>query len=148
MISRFHDLKGCSNMDATCACGAVSLVLEGEPLAQVYCHCDDCQHAYGAVYVPRAIFPREAVSIRKGDTRSWVNRSRSMVICARCGSHLYGEHESSPLRGVNAALFPAGASHPSAHLHCRFAVAPVADDLPHYADFPSEFGGTGSMVGW
>ncbi len=135
-------------MIATCPCGATSLELQGEPLGQVYCHCDDCQRAHGAAYVPRAIFPREAVRILGGETRSWLNRTRTMVICAQCGSHLYGEHDSSPFRGVNAALFPEGAFHPTAHFYCGYAVAPVADALPHYRDFPAEFGGSGELMDW
>ena len=54
----------------------------------------------------------------------------------------------NPMMGVNAALFPVGAFHPGAHLHCRYAVAPVIDDLPHYADVPSEFGGSGALADW
>ena len=135
-------------MEAKCACGAVVLELLGEPLAQVYCHCDDCQRAHGAAYVPRAIFPRNAVLVCSGETRAWQNRTRTMIICAACGSHLYGEQDGSPFRGVNASLFPAGRFTPSAHFYCRYAVAPVSDELLHYRDFPADYGGTGEMIGW
>lgn len=135
-------------MEARCPCGSVRLELSGEPLGQVYCHCDDCQRAHGAAYVPRAIFPRDAVSILSGVTGSWVNRIRTMIICANCGSHLYGEQDGSPFRGVNAALFPDGKFMPQAHFHCQYAVAPVLDDLPHYRDFPAEYGGSGEVMGW
>ena len=135
-------------MEAVCACGTVVLELSDEPLAQVYCHCDDCQRAHGAAYVPRAIFARSAVSVRSGKTKAWLNRTRTMIICAACGSHLYGEQDGSPFRGVNASLFPAGKFTPSAHFHCHYAVAPVLDALPHYRDFPADYGGTGEMIGW
>jgi len=26
-----------------CRCGAVEIEISGEPLVQMYCHCDDCQ---------------------------------------------------------------------------------------------------------
>ncbi len=135
-------------MEARCPCGSVMLELRGEPLGQVYCHCDDCQRAHGAAYVPRAIFPRDAVLILSGVTGSWVNRTRTMIICAECGSHLYGEQDGSPFRGVNAALFPQGKFIPQAHFYCQYAVAPVVDDLPHYRDFPAEYGGSGDIMGW
>ena len=135
-------------MKAECACGAVILELLGEPIAQAYCHCDDCQRAHGAAYVPRAIFARDAVLVVRGEIRTWVNRSRTMIICAACGSHLYGEQDGVPFRGVNALLLPAGRFAPSAHFHCRYAVAPVVDALPHYKDFPAECGGTGELERW
>jgi hypothetical protein len=131
-----------------CACGAAVLTLQGDPLAEVYCHCDDCQRAHSAAYVLRAIFPREAVRITSGETRVWKNRLRDMTICASCGSHLFGGREESPFRGVNASLFPAGSFRPRAHLHCRYAVMPVNDGLPHYYDLPKDQGGTGELVGW
>ena len=135
-------------MQAHCPCNAVTLDLDGDPLVQVYCHCDNCQRAHGAAYVPRAVFPRDAVSIVRGDTVAWLNRTRTMIICAKCGSHLYGESDAMPFRGVNAALFPAGAFKPEAHYHCRYAVAPVVDALPYYKDFLAHLGGSGDLVNW
>ena len=133
---------------ATCPCGSVQLELLGEPLGQVYCHCDDCQRAHGAAYVPRAIYPRDSVRVVKGRTASWINRVRTMVICAECGSHLYGEHAEHPFRGVNAGNFGPGEFEPSMHLHCKFALAPVVDNLRHYLNIPLEYGGTGALADW
>lgn len=133
---------------ANCPCGAVTIALKGDALAQVWCHCDDCQRAHGAAYVPRAIYQRDAVSIVAGGTRSWVNKVWAMVICAVCGSHLYSEQDASPFRGVNAGNFPAGAFAPQMHLHCDYAVAAVIDGLPHYRNIPAEYGGSGDRVDW
>lgn len=135
-------------MDARCPCGSVTLAVKGVPLAQLYCHCDDCQHAHGAPYVPRAIVRRDELSVIGGKTGSWFHNVRSMIICAKCGSHLYSERDGSEYRGVNAALFEEGAFKPQAHIHCRYAVAPVVDGLPHYKDLPAEFGGSGERVDW
>ncbi len=133
---------------ALCPCGAAQLELLGEPLGQVYCHCDDCQRAHGAAYVPRAVYPRESVRVVKGRTASWLNRVRAMVICAECGSHLFGEHADYPFRGVNAGNFAAGQFEPTMHLYCRFALAPVGDGLPHYLDTPMAFGGSDVLADW
>jgi hypothetical protein len=137
-----------TDMNVQCPCGAVALAIRGEALGQVYCHCDDCQRAHSAAYVPRAIYPREAVEIVGGETRSWINRTRRMVICAACGSHLYGEADGVPFRGVNAGLFPRGRFQPQMHLQCQHAVAPVVDSLPHFRDWPREHGGSGELVDW
>lgn len=135
-------------MLAQCPCGETEIELAGSPIWQVYCHCDDCQRAHGAAYVARAVFERDAVTIKNGTIRSWINRTRSMVICSNCGSHLYGEHDNSPYRGVNASLLPKGSFKPVAHLQCQYAVAPVSDELPHYRDFPTEWGGSGLRMDW
>jgi hypothetical protein len=133
---------------ARCPCGRVTIALAAEALAHLWCHCDDCQRAHGAAYVPRAVYPRDAVRLVSGETRAWVNRVRTMVACGHCGSHLYSEQDGSPFRGVNAGNFEAGAFVPQMHLHCDHAVAPVVDDLPHYRDFPVEYGGSGERVAW
>lgn len=135
-------------MEARCPCGSVTLAIEGEPLFQLYCHCDDCQHAHSAAYVPRAIVLNDQVSVVAGETRSWFHNVRTMNICRSCGSHLYSERKGSNYRGVNAALFPEGTFAPGAHIHCKFAVAPIRDGLPHYLDLPAEFGGSGELADW
>jgi hypothetical protein len=137
-----------AELSAICPCGDVAITLAGGALAQVWCHCDDCQRAHGAAYVPRAIYPKAAVTVASGETRTWVNRVRTMVVCARCGSHLYSEQEGAPFRGVNAGNLPAGAFKPQMHLHCDYAVAAISDGLPHYRNIPVEYGGSGEVVGW
>ncbi len=134
--------------EGTCPCGAVRIALAAEPLAQVYCHCKGCQRAHSAAYVPRAIYPAGAVAVAAGTVTRWVNVTRTMVICAKCGSHLWGEAEGVPFKGVNAALLPAGAFQPDMHIWCKDAVMPVVDGLPHYADVPAEWDGSGERMHW
>ena len=112
------------------------------------CHCDNCQRAHGAAWVPRAIFRRDDVKVEAWDVKSWHNRLRTMVIGGSCGSHLFGEHQSSPFRGVNAGSFPKGRFKRTPHIYCQHALAKVADDLPHHADIPSEHGGSGKLMSW
>jgi hypothetical protein len=50
-------------MEIQCRCGAIGVELAGDPLAQFYCHCDDCQAAHGAAYVPVAAYRSTAVTI-------------------------------------------------------------------------------------
>lgn len=137
-----------NSFEAKCPCGDVILQISGAPLGQVYCHCDDCQSAHGAAYVPRSIHQRGDVSILEGNTKVWTNVMRDMVICSSCGSHLFSEHKKSPVRGVNAGNFPPDTFSPTMHLHCKYAVAKIDDDLPHFCDLPSEFEGTGKLMVW
>jgi hypothetical protein len=50
--------------------------------------------------------------------------------------------------GVNGYLLPKGTFAPKFHVQCRYAVAPLADGLPHYASFPAAFGGADEMMNW
>lgn len=52
------------------------------------------------------------------------------------------------MRGVNGALFPAGAFAPEFHIQCRFAKNRIMDNLPHYESFPTRFGGSGELMEW
>jgi hypothetical protein len=43
-----------------CLCGAVKMELTGEPIAQLYCHCDDCQvwmHELWTRWIPTSPAP-------------------------------------------------------------------------------------------
>ena len=52
-----------STLTASCRCGGVELRIEGTPIAQFYCHCDDCQAAHSAAYVAESIYPAAAVQL-------------------------------------------------------------------------------------
>ena len=45
-------------------CGAVEIEISGEPVAQFYCHCDDCQIVHGGAYVPESVYAADAVRSR------------------------------------------------------------------------------------
>jgi hypothetical protein len=45
-------------------------------------------------------------------------------------------------------LLPAGSFKPAFHIHCRFAVRPVRDAIPHFKALPAQFGGTDETVDW
>lgn len=132
----------------TCRCGASALRLSGEPLAQLYCHCDDCQLAHSAAYVGAVIFPAASVEVLEGEPVVRTIRTTPRLHCASCGSYLFAEIEHIGLRSVNAWLFERGQFHPQMHVQCRHAVLPVVDDLPHFAGFPPQAGGSDERVGW
>jgi hypothetical protein len=61
---------------------------------------------------------------------------------------LFAHVPASNIAGVKANLLPAGTFKPAFHIHCRYAVLPVIDDLPHYKSLPKLFGGNDELVGW
>ena len=137
-----------SEVQFKCTCGACAVKAVGDPVMQVYCHCDDCQAAAGGPYVARSIYPKGQVEVVSGETRSWTYKTNTRTFCARCGVTLFSEPPGDRFTGCNAALFPAGAFKPTAHIQCQSAMVPVKDDLPHYRDWPPGVGGTGELVGW
>jgi len=135
-------------LDLTCRCGAIHLEIEAEPIAQVYCHCDDCRAAHAAAYVASAVYPAAAVRLVGAKPGVRAVKTTERLHCPAYGTHLLSEIPSAGLRSVNAFLLPAGVFQPTAHVQCHHAVAPIADTLPHYAGFPAAFGGDDSRVDW
>ncbi len=135
-------------MRIQCRCANIELEVSGPPVAQFYCHCDDCQAMHGAAYVPESVYPADAVTIVKGQAASWTLKRNPRFFCGDCGTRLFIEVAALGLRGLNGCLLPEGAFTPTCHMHCRFAVGPVKDDLPHYFSRAPQFGGPEICVDW
>ena len=137
-----------NTFNITCLCGSVQLRLSGEPAAQFYCHCDDCQATSGGAYILVAVYPADAVSHTKGELVAWILQTMPRKRCAICGTQVLAEVPGGKQIGIKANLLPTGVFKPTFHENCRYAVVPVADELPHYKGYPTEFGGTDDRVGW
>jgi hypothetical protein len=135
-------------MTLSCRCGSVQLRVSSAPIAQFYCHCDDCRAATGSAFVPIALFPADAVAVSAGDTFTWTYKSLPRTRCSTCGTFLFGEPPGLGMRGVGGFLLPADMFRPAFHSQCQYAVLPVKDDLPHFKGLPPSFGGTDETVGW
>jgi len=129
-------------------CGAFALKISGEPIVQLYCHCDDCQSAQSAAYVKAAIYPAAAVEIARGAPVASAVISLQRMRCAGCGTYLFAEIETVGGRSVNSYLLPEGVFKPQFHVQCQYAALPVVDELPHYRGFPAAFGGREEYVAW
>jgi len=134
--------------EISCLCGAVQVQLMGEPIAQFYCHCDDCQATSGGAYIGIAIYPLDAVTVTQGELITWTFRTFPRQRCALCGTHMLVEVTDIPAYGVKANLLPQGMFKPEFHIQCQYAVLPVKDNLPHYKAFPAQFGGSDETVDW
>jgi hypothetical protein len=131
-----------------CRCGAVRAEVVAAPLAQFYCHCDDCQAMHGAAYVSESVYPADAVRIVAGTPAFWTLKSNPRAACPRCATRLFIDVLRLKLRGVSGYLLPPGAFTPAFHMNCRYAVRPVQDGLPHYAGRPPQFAGSDERVEW
>lgn len=139
---------GTGTVEISCTCGAVKLRLEGEPVDQFYCHCDDCQAATGSPYVAAAVYPASALIRVEGGTDVWTLRDMPRHRCRVCGTHMWVEVPGQNLIGVRGERLPPGRFRPAFHIHCRYARLPVADALPHYAGLPPQWGGSDERVAW
>ena len=58
--------------DIECLCGDVKVRISGEPVAQFYCHCVDCQRVHAAAYIPVSIlYLAEHVKVVSGEPTAW-----------------------------------------------------------------------------
>jgi hypothetical protein len=131
-----------------CRCGNVEIEISAAPIAELYCHCDDCQAVHGAAYVPESVYRADDVKIVKGEPSHWALKRSPRVTCKDCGTRLFIDVLPLKIRGVNGTLLAPGEFKPTLHMNCAFAVMPIVDDLPHYKSRPARFGGSDEVVGW
>lgn len=131
-----------------CRCGAVAIEVTGEPIAQFFCHCDDCQSVHGAAYAPESAYPADSVTVVKGAPTTWKLKRNPRFTCPDCGTRLFIDVLAIGVRGVNGYMLPPGEFNPTFHMQCQFAVRPVRDDLPYYKARAPQFGGPDETVDW
>ena len=136
------------HIEIRCLCGAVRAELEGAPLMQFYCHCDDCQTASGGAYVALSLFPLQALRVIQGKTAVFKLRSLPRERCAGCGAPLFTRLPEQGMWVVKGELLPRAMWRPEFHMQCGYAVLPVKDDLPHYRGIPVCFGGDDAVTDW
>jgi len=92
---------------ASCACGQLSIELEGEPRGVGVCHCLACQRRTGSVFAALAAFAapykvtgRASEYVRTGDQGA---RFR-FRFCPICGTNLFHTEEGFEAEGVSVAV--------------------------------------------
>lgn len=94
---------------ATCRCGQLQAICEGDPVRVSVCHCLDCQKRTGSAFSAQARWPDDRVRV-VGETRTWTRVADSghratYRFCPICGSTVAYVIEGWP--GVTAV--PIGA---------------------------------------
>ncbi|MHB8495965.1 MAG: GFA family protein [Casimicrobiaceae bacterium] len=82
-----------STRTASCSCGQLIAVTDGEPIRVSVCHCLACQRRTGSVFGAQARFPLQSVAItgrstafmRLGDS----GKTLAFHFCPDCGSTVY-----------------------------------------------------------
>lgn len=85
---------------ATCACGNLRTICEGEPSKVSLCHCLACQRRTGSTYGVAAFFRQEDVRI-DGPSKCFTRPSDGVFLvrhhfCPDCGSTVYWLPERMP----------------------------------------------------
>jgi hypothetical protein len=113
-----------SQTEGRCLCGSVRFVATGQPKGVAWCHCQSCRKHSGAPVSVFVVFGRDAYTVTEGEiTRFNSSPGRLRGFCARCGSTLTCEGESSP----------------DVHFHVgAFAFKDAANFKPTQQFFPEE----------
>jgi hypothetical protein len=132
-----------------CFCGAVELMVTGQPVAMGYCHCDSCRQWSAGPVNAFTLWPPEAVRVTKGADHigSYQKTERSIrKWCTVCGGHLLTEHPLWGLTDVYAAVIPDFPFKAAVHVNYENTVLPMRDGLPKQKDVPAEMGGSGQLL--
>lgn len=85
---------------ATCQCGSLAAIFEGDPDFVIVCNCKACQKRTGAPFGTGAYFRKPRMSV-SGKTASWgraadSGRAIENFFCPTCGTTLYWTLEMRP----------------------------------------------------
>jgi hypothetical protein len=132
-----------------CFCGAVELVVSGDPALMGYCHCDSCRHWSAGPVNAFSLWKPEAVRVTKGEDKIGTYNKTPLSFrkwCKACGGHLFTEHPVMGLTDVYAATIPDLAFKPAVHVNYQETVLHMKDGLPKFRDLPGEAGGSGELM--
>lgn len=136
------------DIEAHCACGAVSLHFAGKVHAMFLCSCEACQRATGTGHSAVVLADPADVTIA-GATKSFSRPANSGAtftqhFCPECGTPIYGTSSRAPnAMMLPAGLFGAAAADWYAPSQLIFARSHrdwdvIADALPRHATYRDE----------
>jgi hypothetical protein len=132
-----------------CFCGAVQIVVTGEPVGAGYCHCASCRSGSAGPVNVFTLWKPEAVKVAKGAEHigEFHKTERSYrQWCKACGGHLMTRHPEWNLIDVYAATILDFPFKPGVHVNYEATVLRMKDGLPKRRDFPKELGGSGEPI--
>ena len=98
-----------AKLDGGCACGAVRVSVESDPMMVAHCQCGKCQKLSGGGHSSFAAFPVDSVKVTgkliywdyKADSGNTATRGH----CPTCGSNVIGQSSGMPhIIGVHLAV--------------------------------------------
>jgi hypothetical protein len=135
--------------EGQCYCGAVKIVVTGDPVGAGYCHCASCRSWSAGPVNAFTLWKPEAVSVTQGEDQigEYHKNERSYrQWCKVCGGHLLTRHPKWGVVDVYAATIPSCPFAPGVHVNYESTVLPMKDGLPKLKDFPEELGGSGETL--
>ena len=95
---------------AECCCGRVSIVVEGDPVRVLSCHCDYCQKRTGNVSQVSCWYPHDRVLAMNGETKIFNDSPTTVGVnyefCPNCGSTVHWTFDNIPqVRGIAVGCF-------------------------------------------
>ena len=91
---------------ASCRCGQLTAIAQGDPVRVSVCHCLACQKRTGSAFSVQARWEAESVEI-SGDAKQWTRTADSgqtttYSFCPECGStvHYSGGEDQIKITGV------------------------------------------------
>ena len=128
---------------AGCACGAVEVRIDGDPVVMAYCHCESCRSWLGAPVHAATLWPTPNVTVTKGEERLAVYKRTEAShrhFCNACGAPVLIRHPSMGLTDVPAGNVRGLEYAPTIHVHYGEKVMSVKDGLPKFAGMPDPDG--------
>ncbi len=132
-----------------CFCGAVEILVTGEPAGMGYCHCASCRKWSAGPINAFTLWQPSSVKVTKGADKiaTYHKTPRSFrKWCTSCGGHVFTDHPIMGLIDVYAATIPDLAFQPGLHVNYQETVLPIRDGLPKLKDMPKEMGGSGQTL--
>src|SRR5260370_30876103 len=77
---------------ATCCCGKCTIEVEGEPVMNAICHCNNCKRRTGSAFGWSAYFTDGQILQQAGDLKAYVLSGANPAqrwFCTNCGSTLF-----------------------------------------------------------
>jgi len=130
-----------------CLCGAIRFKVEGEPMISGACLCRDCQYVAGGGAAYAMMYPAEALTITKGETRCVTVKGDSGAdvfrhFCPDCGVHLYSYNSHTPeFRAIKVGVLDDPSQFQSQGTVWTASKQPwhrVDPDQPHWDKMPDE----------
>ena len=96
---------------ASCACGALSITVEGAPLVSSMCFCTDCRKRTASAYGMTSFYPKDRLVRTEGENKTFRRIGDSgnpldFHFCPTCGVSVWWEMEAKPeYVGIGTGLF-------------------------------------------
>jgi len=91
-----------AKLSGGCACGSIRYECSEEPMAQLICHCRDCQRASGSGYAAVLVVPSDRFKFTAGEPKYHAVEAESGKVmrrgfCVQCGSPISIRKPEAPL---------------------------------------------------